>query len=537
MFANIIGLLFLSLAPLQAVLGDEGQSPAPDKSATETAAQRFDVLEFRVSGNTLLESMDIERALLPYMGPSKTLVDVEAARTNLEQRHRDAGFATVFVSIPEQEVKNGTVHLKVDEARVESFRVKGARYFMPSAMRAMVSAAAPGEKMYMPEVQRQLTALNALSPDRSVTPVLRPGRTPGTVEIELRVKDELPLHGSVELNNQASPDTTDLRALASLRYDNLWQRGHGLNVQYQTAPKDTQEMRVWSGTYDWRLHSGSEVSPNSMLFYAVRSESNTATVGSLAVIGKGNIFGVRGLLPFGVSEAGYHSLSLGAEYKDFRESVVLGADSFNNPIDYLGFTVQYDAVLRSENTFTQWSIGPSFGVRGFGNTEQEFDDKRINARPNYFYLRGRVEHNREWPSKWRTIWRASAQLSAYPLISNEQFSAGGANTVRGYYESQALGDYGVVGGLEIQSPSLAGILGEQARELRALTFAEGTALRIHDPLPGQESHHELSSAGIGLRLTMGKTLNARLDWGRVFEDAGEIEAGDHRVHFSIEYSR
>jgi hemolysin activation/secretion protein len=533
MFANFIGFLLLLLVPLFPVSADEGLAPE-----SSNAPQTFDVLEFRVSGNTLLETMDIERAVLPYMGPSKTLADIEAARTALEQRYRDAGFATVFVSIPEQEVKNGTVHLKVDEARVESFRVKGSRYFTPSSMRAMVSAAAPGEKMFMPEVQRQLTALNVMSPDRSVTPVLRPGRTPGTVEIELRVKDELPLYGSVELNNQASQDTTDLRALASLRYDNLWQRGHGINVQYQTAPKDTSEMRVWSGTYNWRLQGSGEASPGSVLFYAVKSDSNTATLGSMSVIGEGNIFGVRGLLPFGLSAAGYHSLSLGAEFKDFKENIELqGADVANTPIDYLGFSVQYDSVSSSENVSTQWSIGPSFGVRGFGNTMQEFEDKRFNARPNYFYLRGRVEHNREWSSRWRSIWRASAQLSTNPLISNEQFSAGGSNTVRGYYESQALGDYGVVGGLELQSPSLAQSLGEQARELRVLAFVDGAALRIHDPLPGQDTHHELSSAGIGLRFTLWKTFNARMDWARVFKAAGEVEAGDHRVHFSIEYLR
>ncbi|NDF95115.1 MAG: hypothetical protein EB107_04675 [Proteobacteria bacterium] len=35
-----------------------------------------------------------------------------------------------------------------------------------------------------------------------VTPSLRPGLEPGTVDIDLTVKDKLPLHGSVELSDR-----------------------------------------------------------------------------------------------------------------------------------------------------------------------------------------------------------------------------------------------------------------------------------------------------------------------------------------------
>ena len=59
----------------------------------------LDILEFVVEGNTVLPSADIERALMPYLGPNRHFKDVEAARKALEDvyplvdvdRHERAG--------------------------------------------------------------------------------------------------------------------------------------------------------------------------------------------------------------------------------------------------------------------------------------------------------------------------------------------------------------------------------------------------------------------------------------------------------------
>ena len=74
--------------------------------------------------------------------------------------------------------------------------------------------------------------------DRTVTPVFRAGSTPGAMEVELKVKDELPVHGSVEANGRNTEGTTRLRLVNSIRYDNLWQKFHSASLQYQVSPQD-----------------------------------------------------------------------------------------------------------------------------------------------------------------------------------------------------------------------------------------------------------------------------------------------------------
>ena len=490
---------------------------------------RFDVWEYRIGGNTLLDVQLVEKTVYPLLGADRTIDDVEAARAALEKVYRDAGYPTVLVNIPEQSVDDGVVRLEVLEGRVDRLRITGSRYFSLARIRAQVPSLAPGVIPDLASAQAQLNALNRRSADRAVMPVLRPGRTPGTVEVELRVKDQFPLHGSLELNDRYSISTTRLRLNAALRYDNLWQKEHSVSLQYQTSPEDMDEVQVWVGSYVARAGN----SGNILALYAVHSESDTATVGTLAVIGQGEIYGARGILPLRGTQRYTHSLTLGVDFKDFNESILLqGADALNTPISYVPWSIQYGGTRFGEEAQTRFSAGVTFGIRGLGNDADEFDNKRFGARPNFIYLRAGLERDQPLFLGMRLSGKLEGQLADSPLVSNEQFSAGGAESVRGYHESERLGDDAVFARLELSRP-LAPF--RWVEELRPFLFAEGAALRLKDPLPEQADRHELASAGAGLRLRA-KRLSAALDWAHPFEATDQVARGDDRVHFSIEYA-
>ena len=85
--------------------------------------------------------------------------------------------------------------------------------------------------------QPELDQANA-SPDRQIYPVISPGLEPGTTDLTLKVKDRLPLHGHIELNDKSTPGTPALRLDSTLLYDNLWQLDHQLGVEYNFSPQD-----------------------------------------------------------------------------------------------------------------------------------------------------------------------------------------------------------------------------------------------------------------------------------------------------------
>lgn len=511
--------------------GVDGQAQASTQTAQPAARkQTFDIWELQVEGNTLLERVLVERTVYPFVGPDKTIDDVEAARQALETFYRDAGYATVVVDIPEQEVAQGIVRLKVVEGKVERVRVAGSRYFSLGRIAKGVPALAPGQVPNVPALQAQLQELNQASPDRTVTPIFRPGRTPGTVEVELRVKDELPIHGDVELNDRNSLNTTKLRASATLRYANLWQREHSASLMFQTAPENTDDVRVAAGTYVWPLGNG-----NAFAAYLVDSKSNVASAGDLAVIGNGSIYGTRFIKTLAAADRYFHSATFGLDYKNFEEDIApLDGPGFNTPISYLNLMTQYRGTLIGPGSKLSAGLSANFGLRGLGNTEEEFGNKRFKAKPNYIYVGAFGEYTRDFANGMQINAALDGQLADSPLVSNEQYGAGGAESVRGYYESQALGDNGVLGNLELRSPSFAKHV-PHLRELRFLAFVDAAKLVVREALPGQVDGYELYSTGVGFRLRANKGLDASFDWAWPLRDATDVEQGDARGHFRLHY--
>src|SRR5262249_24025018 len=155
------------------------------------------------------------------------------ARVALERVYRDRGFATVFVDIPVQEVNDGVVRLHVSEGKIRVRQVEGARFFSERDVAAALPRASVGAAPDIPRLQQQLAELNAQTTDRSVVPILKAGPVPGTVDLDFKVTDMLPVHGSIEINDAYTVDTKPLRASAGLSYTNLFDRLDSLSVQYQ----------------------------------------------------------------------------------------------------------------------------------------------------------------------------------------------------------------------------------------------------------------------------------------------------------------
>ena len=177
---------------------------AKPAAAAPTVKARFDIDEFRVEGADSLPQIEVEAAVYPFLGPHRTSDDVEKARAAVEKAYHDKGFQTVGVSIPQQDAQRGFIVLKVAENRVGRLRVKGSRYFDLAKIKDKAPSLQEGTLPNFQAVTKDIVALNQW-PDRRVTPALRAGVTPGTVDVDLNVEDTLPLHGSFELNNRSEP--------------------------------------------------------------------------------------------------------------------------------------------------------------------------------------------------------------------------------------------------------------------------------------------------------------------------------------------
>ncbi len=538
---QLIGVLWclaMHLVQAAAVAPAATNLPAASEATTESSVaaqapqEKFDIWEFQVEGNTLLSGVDIERAVYGYLGETKTIDDVTAAQHQLESLYQGRGFGSVFVDIPEQDVLAGVVRLKITEAKVARTRVTGSRYFSLGRIKSKVPSLAAGVVPNLPLVQEELSQLAQLSPDRVITPVLRPSRTPGKLEVELKVKDELPIHGSLEMNDRYSADTTRLRLSASVRYDNLWQREHSIGASYQVSPQDPSEVEVFVVNYLWRF----EDSPHLLALYAVKSNTDVATIGTLGVLGSGTIVGARYTIPLKAIGPYFHSLNLGADYKDFDEQIGFqDSDAIATPISYLMFSTTYNGTWFHDKAVSHFNLALNMAPRGFGNTQEEFERKRFKAIPNFVTVRVTADHLQPLWRNFGLFARLDLQAADVPLVNNESYSAGGVDTVRGYIESEALGDDAVALTTELRSPDLHPPAWEWMKNLQLLSFTDAVLLNTKSPLPGSDPSQLLWSAGLGLQLTAIDSLQATVFWAYPLLEGDRTPQGDDRFHFSVGY--
>jgi hemolysin activation/secretion protein len=509
---------------------------APNAITAEQPVARFDLVELRVLGNTVLKNRQIEAAIYPFLGRNRSIQDVEAARTALEAAYHDAGYATVFVDIPEQQVEDGLVRLQVTEGKVDRVRVQGTRYFSNRWIRESIQQLDAGNVPKLPVLQSELATLNSRTPDLSVTPVLKAGRTPGTVDVNLKVADTLPLHGSLELNDRYTANTSKLRIAASVNYNNLWQAQHSLAFQYQSSVEKPSEVRAIVGSYSMPVPS---VDGLSLAFYGVDSKSDVAAVGTISVLGTGRIWGARAVFaPRAPGETTLHTTTLGLDYKNFLESIRLkDGTSLLTPVHYINWSAAHTiAVLRPKYQL-QMDFTGNFGVRGVVNDSNEFFNKRFNGTPNYFNFKLGSQYTRQLAAHLQGYGRIGAQYTPYALVSNEQLAIGGFDTVRGYTEAAELGDRGWDASVELRSNFFAKAMHLPEGLVHGFIFFDYGRVSVVDPLPKQIEKAELASYGFGLRLLPWHGISADLEYARAAKDSTATKKDAQRAHLTLKWQK
>jgi len=486
------------------------------------------IREYRVTGTKQLSGTEVEEAVYPFLGPGRTSQDVEGARAALEKAYHDKGYQSVSVEIPPQNPRKGIISLNVVESTVGRLRVHGSRYFSLAEIKRKAGSMAEGRVPNFNDVTRDIIALNQL-PDRRVTPELKPGIEPGTVDIDLTVKDKFPLHGNVELNNRYSADTTELRLNAGLNYNNLWQLGHSIGFNFQVAPEKSSDAKVYSAYYMARFP---DTPWFSLLLSGTKQDSNVSTLGGAAVAGRGEIIGGRAIFTLPGGKDFYHSISLGFDYKHFGEDVIVGTDITQSPIDYYPASATYTASLIGKNSLTELDLGVNLHFRGLGSDGEEFNNKRYRADGSYIYLRGELSHTQDLP--WLQLFgKVQGQLSSQPLVNNEQFAGGGLSSARGYLESAVLGDNALFGTFELRSPSFLGFLGKDAFEWRVYGFVDAGFVTLNAPLPEQVNRFDLASWGIGSRMKIFEYVGGSVDAAWPMITQGDNHKDDLLLTFRV----
>lgn len=515
----------LMLALCCGVVSAQETPPAPAAAPARTVT----INEYIVRGNTVLDARAIERAVTPYLGPERSLADVEAARGALQAAYQERGYQSVYVDLPEQQVAGGVVYLQVSETKVGQVEVVGAEHNDPEVLRERVPALQVGAVPDFNQAQQELTQLNRTA-KRQVIPLVKQGQQPGTMDVQLKVEDQSPWRFGASVNNDHSADTSALRSMLTVGHDNLWQKEHSASLTWFAAPEDLDEASVWSASYALPLGS-----PDWILeFSGNTSDSDVLTEGNTNVTGKGHSLGVKLSRTLPMSGAWWHQLSVGVNFNDREEKVALGDLPVQYvPLKYAPITLAYSGLRQGEHHQVGAGLQVVFGTRslfGYGSNEDEFVWARYKSDPSFVVLKGDVSDTWTLDSGAQWFGRVSAQITDQPLVSGEQFAAGGMYTVRGYRSAESIGDYGALGTLEWRTKPLA-LWGGQ--DWRLYAYLDGAFLKLRDSLPEQDDEFSLGAIGVGSSFRLYDHVSFRIDYGYPLTDGPTTTQGAHRLHFSI----
>jgi hemolysin activation/secretion protein len=602
-------------ATMPAAAGMTNTPPPATNAIPHIAVDAYEVI-----GNDLLSDDVVQGVLLKYTGTNVSFDDIGNMLKELTLEYRDRGYNTVSVTTPVQTITNAIIKIQVFEGTLATIRITGNHYYSSNnIMRAL-----PGlktnmilnSKLFQPELDRA----NA-NQDRQVYPQIGEGADPDTTSLTLMVKDRLPLHAKVELNNQNSPGTPELRVNSSAAYNNLWQLDHSLGVQYSFSPELYKQGSQWN-FYDrplvanysafYRLPLGNPASvadavaanPGSFGYneatrrfnlpppsgvpelnvYASRSTIDTGVeildtqvlydVPGVRMVTRqdtqqdltvNNGLGFRLSIPMPDVAAVISTVSAGLDYKTYDLSsfktntfsfveTTLNSMGFPNPpvisqvnspvpatyteVRYLPVTIRWDGSRRDADGIWTSSLNYSFNyfTKYFPNSSSEFQKAAGSSYANgsYGILSAALAREQILPGDWRFSLRADGQWANQPLISNEQFGAGGIASVRGYHEGEVFGDTGWhISGEQKTPPLVVGLVnGSMPLTIRGSVYMDYANTFLLDP-QGRPGHTPLWGTGFGVAGSIGNNWEARFLFSMPLLDAGTIEAHQPFFDFSI----
>jgi len=513
--------------------------PAPKKETIEEPAQqpvkfqggkKFLLNEVKLIGNESYKAEEFNPFINKYKNKEVTLGDLETLSKEIERDYLRKGvIAAVF--IPPQEVKKGVVTLRIVEARFGELKVKDTKYFDKNRIYYYWQIA-PGRILRYDNLSKNVQMMNK-NPDREVKAILAAGKKPGTTDVILDSKTSFPAHILYTFDNEGSVSTGKSRTGLGLRHNNFL----GFD---DTLLQGCTFGTSFSGTYTY--HSV-PISPDGLsLFYGyarsmssplkeftdlnMKSQSRNTTI-SL----KQDLFDKDQYI--GELSAGFQA----------SDKVTHSNSGTVNRDELRIFTFSGSYLKRGFGSTTSFSSELAQGVPYFGASPSDNPIASRNAKSTFTTLNLGMQHRRVLPLKMQASFKFKSQIAFNKLTSQQGFSLGGIDSVRGYPSGDFIGDTGVNTISELLLPAvfipsswkIPYASNKLKDDITPLIFVDyGYASRRGTLSEGEKKSVSDLGVGTGVRVRVFDQAMLRFEWGWHVANKPLTESGMSRFHFSVD---
>ncbi|NYH25927.1 ShlB/FhaC/HecB family hemolysin secretion/activation protein [Paraburkholderia bryophila] len=502
-------------------------------AASATADDGFTITRFEVEGNSLLPADEVQHLLQPMSGPHRVYGDIQHALEALESAYRKAAYTAVQVSVPEQELTSGIVRIQVTENRIGKITVTGNRHFSDKNVLAGLPPLRSGQSPNLRAISEAVQLSND-NPAKQVGVTLSSGNEPGTVDAEVKVTDENPLHVFATVDNSGAASTGRWRTGVAIQDANLFDLDQVGTLAYTTSPDSPSGVRVNVYSVGYRIPLYRLGDSLEFLYgkSSINTPSSSPTLGGLlGFTGKGDIYGFRWNHFFARRGETTSKLVVGLDYKKIDSTCNVNGVEISTagptppvascvPYTTVPLSLTYVSQTRSIGQSIDYDLGISRNLATgsqYTNTDGRTDRYSYltpgsrDTVDGFMILHGDASITRSFANDWQWRLASSAQATRNPLVSSEQFGLVGMYAVRGFTERAVTADSGVFFNAELYTPQLV-----SAGNLRLLAFVDyGHGHNSHVGSSGIPANLNVSSMGVGARYVFGRNVSLRLDVARV----------------------
>ena len=505
-----------------------------EKAKPQAEEASFTLEEVRIAGVTVFKLMDFFPIYQPYLHKKVTFSDLESITEKIKAKYKEKGYLTTTVYIPEQEIAEGKIEIRVFEGKMGNLNSEGNRWFSLSLLKRYFHTK-KDEILNVNKLQKDILRLNQ-NPDLEVKAVIAPGKTSGTSDVILKVREKFPFHAGAGFDNQGTRLVGKYRQLVLLRSSNatgnldalymatlLSSNSFGESVSYLT-PLNTYGLRFRLDSTYFKMKLGKEY-------------------GVFDITGNTQIYSPRLLCELYLSENFQVGADCGMEIKYIKKKMggnISTNDNLRLPFFGFNFT-KNDSFKGRQITYAPRFI---FGIEDFlGASERGHPSaSREGTGGRFFKTEQSLEYTQRMIFDSYILLRSQVQISSLSLASSEQFQLGGANSVRGYPEGDYLADLGGSFNLDWVFPmyliprawKLPYQNIELRRQIEPIFFIDAGGGKLKTVLGGEKREKFLSGAGGGIRINFGRIFSLALYWAQHLGDEPTQGSGPSNFHLTFQ---
>lgn len=478
----------------------------------------------RVQGISFLTKKEVWEIVSPYLNKPATRGAIAQMERKIILLCRKNDHPIVDITLPEQNLDPGVIQLVLLEGKVGKVKVEpvGHVWFSTNYTRKNIRLK-PGDPIVESKLVNDINWLDQNPEFRYVNVQFQQGGLGGTVDVVAKQEDHFPLQADVGYDNAGVKLVGENRVFGGATWDNAFGLNQKIDYQYMTDT-DFKYLRahsaVWQIPLPWR---------NTLTFYGSYADmtSDFSAIGITngpTETGVNDQLSMRYAIPLPRWGSYTHELSLGFDYKYANNNLNFGlfgaAGKINFPTEVEQFAGTYRALMPYSWGSSSFSAEAYYSPGDWSsvNTTRAFNLARVGAKADYYYLKFTAEQMINLPANFSFDVRGSGQYADSDLLPSEEFTLGGVETVRSYFERTANGDEGYLINTELRSPSirLGSLFDSPVKDsLQLIGFCDYGYTQVHDdvPLVGAEMEYKLCSVGGGLRYKLNKYLEADLYYG------------------------